>query len=385
MTQPTKLVPLALLLACGGKTSSVDDDTGEVESDTGTENLDTGEEETEDPEETCNGRDDDGDGLVDEGMWGLFWHPDTADAWTVGPGVASVTRSIDEWSNGDFDEETTDLYNTSGQIFESTTTYTDPDTTGETTTYSYNEDGALTSKRTEDDTGRLISELKNTWDNGLLIEAQFFAATDAGEEYLTLSYSYEYDAEGYVSSRSEDSDGDGEVNNITWTTWSADHLERTDSYYVVRLDTDYMVIRTTYSPTGKMLLVETDTDASGTWDNTITYTYDDEDRLVEVAWAYGGGEPSALENYEYDGSGRLLWVYQDMDADGEADDAFGRVWEGNSLIEYIEDDDAGGEEEAQTTWRFTLDPAGNTATSIEDPDDHTSTGTHTTVHRFICY
>ncbi len=381
----TVIPALALLLACGEKTRDPVHDTGDPADDTGIEDEDTAE--PEEPTEICNGVDDDDDGLVDEGIAALVWDADLAQpGWRYGPGVAAVLWYVDEWSNGDIDREITTHLDTQGRIYEQRYHWTDGSTPDQIMTWRYDADGHLTEQWSEDEEGTPYLGEVRTWTDGLLTRHESYGTTADGSFGLTMVWDHAYDGDGYRTSTEEDSDGDGAVNNITWFSWSEDRLVETREYYVVRLDAVYMVTRTTWSETGKILSHETDTDANGSYDTASLYTYDGDDLLLteERDWS-GDGVADYRVVHEYDGGGRRVWTGVDMDVDGASDSGLGWIWEGDSLLETLSDEDGDGPEAQWTMIRYGTDAAGNTDMGIEDPDDHTATGTHTWSYSYTCY
>jgi len=126
-------------------------------------------------------------------------------------------------------------------------------------------------------------------------------------------------------------------------------------------------------------------DASGTIDTTNTYTYDDDDHLIQKDQDYDGdGETNSRTTYAYDSEGRQTLTRTDQDADGAAERSTTFVWTDDGLFEIHQDNDGDGDTEPWVEFRYTVDDAGNFTVQIEDPDDATDDGTHTTTYRFSC-
>jgi hypothetical protein len=372
--------PLLLVLACSGEKAVQTADTAAVEPDARTEDTgttDTGEPGV--PVESCNGRDDDGDGLVDEGMFGLSSSAQGFAEWQTGAGVAAVLQRTDDWSNGDIDSESTALYSLDGLILE----HMDVDSEGNTHTilYGRDADGQLTLQQYKSN-GLLYLEDRYTWEEGQLRAKQILHVDEAGSATQSYEITYTYDGDGYQLTQEEDANGDGEANNIVTTTWSSDHRVRTDEYYVVRLASIYQIIRTTTDASGQVISIETDSSANGTYDRVQTQIYDESGLLIEIQYTMADGGPSTRDTLDYDETGHLLWMNIHVEEDGSFWDSAGYLWEGDQVIEQRE---RASTDDVWTTWRYTLDPAGNTAVAIEDPDDLTSGGTHTTNYSFTCH
>jgi hypothetical protein len=373
-------IPLLLALACSGEKVVQIADTAAGQADTGTE--DTGTADTVEPGvpvEWCNGRDDDGDGLVDEGMFGLSSSAEGFAQWQVGAGVAAVLQRTDEWSNGDIDSESTSLYSLDGLILEHMQVESDGST--HTILYGRGAGGRLTLQQYKSN-GLLYQEDRYTWEEDQLGALQILHVDEAGSATLSYEIAYTYDGDGYQITQEEDANGDGETNNIVTTTWSSDHRVRTDEYYVVRLASIYQIIRTTTGASGQVISIETDSSADGLYDRVQTQIYDGSGLLVEIQYTMADGGPSSRDTLDYDETGHLLWRNIHMDEDGSFWDSAGYLWEGDQVIEQRE---RASTEDVWTTWRYTLDPAGNTAVAIEDPDDLTTGGTHTTNYSFTCH
>lgn len=386
MTTPTHLVPLILMLACGGTKDAPTDDTASGGDDTGG-GGDTGTDEPPEPSEICNGVDDDDDGLVDEGMAMIAWNPETSGpGWVYGPGVAATFSYVDEWSNGDIDREVTTYLDAEGRIFEQRYHYNDGSYLDQIMTWDFDADGNLTEVWSENEEGTPYAGERYTWTDGLKTRHEAYGYNADGAFVLSAAWDHTYDSAGYLSETEEDSNGDGEVNNIIWYSWSEDRLVQTREYYVVRLASVYMVIQTTFSETGKTLRVETDTDATGTTITSLVYTYDDDELLLteESDWS-GDGVFDYRVSHEYNARGQRLSTETDLDVDDVADSYMGWTWDSGSLLETLRDDDGDGPGEVWATNRYATDAAGNTYQAIEDPDDHTATGTHTTTFSYVCY
>jgi hypothetical protein len=373
-------LPLLLALACSGDKPVQTSDTADVAADTGT--VDTGTVDTGEPGvpiESCNGKDDDGDGLVDEGMFGLSSSAEGFAEWQISAGVAAVLQRTDEWSNGDIDSESTSLYSLDGLILE----HMEEDIDGSTHTILYGRgaDGRLTLQQYKSN-GLLYQEDRYTWEEDQLLAMQILSLDEDGTATLTFEITYTYDGDGYQLTQEEDANGDGAANNIVTTTWSSDHRTRTDEYYVVRLASTYQIVRTTTGASGQLISVETDSNADGMYDRVQTQIYDGGGLLIEIQYTMADGGPSTRDTLEYDETGHLLWLNIHVDEDGSFWDSAGHLWEGEHVIEQRERDST---DDVWTTWRYTLDPAGNTAVAVEDPDDLTTGGTHTTNYSFTCH
>jgi YD repeat-containing protein len=216
-------------------------------------------------------------------------------------------------------------------------------------TLSYNQDGKITSRATQNSSAPNTRET-SVYSNGELIEFSFDADDDGTPEKVTR---YTYDTQGNQLTYSADSDGDGNIDSLVSYSYNSNNQVVTFSEDKDNDGTPNLVIAYTYDadgnrssynitvnnngspeslsnfeffPGGKVKTYKTLDPQDGSLEYQETYKYNQKGQRTSYKRDLNGdGSWDKIAQYEYDENGQRISVIEDTDGNGIAD----KVWRGD--------------------------------------------------------
>jgi len=213
------------------------------------------------------------------------------------------------------------------------------------------------------DTNEITTSTYDT--NGNQLISSFDSNADGEPNFIVT---ITYDDNGNAKSDSYDLNADGNADQRATSTYDDNGNQLTSSVYI-NGDGDADFINTyTYDADGNELTFRSDENAEGELNQSNTYTYDaDGNRLTQSYDSNGDGELNSITTYTFDDNGNRLTRSYDTDANGEPNETATYTYDtdGNRLT-YSRDTDADGEPNSIET--YTYDTDGNRLTYSRDTD-----------------